>query len=258
LKLFPKPRGVSVALIGLDSPTAALAVFHVAHGHAGVGLTACEIIPRIGLEAALRHVPGARDPLAGPHAWYLLIEVSSGHSQAEAEALVEAIFAEGLAKGLVEDGTQAQSLDQAAALWRLRHALPEVQKHEGGSIKHDVAVPIAAVPELIERASAAVARLMPGARPFPFGHLGDGNIHFNVSQPPDMDKQAFLDRWDEVNAAVHAVVLALGGTIAAEHGIGQLKRDLLVKVKSPVEMDLMRRLKNALDPNGILNPGKVL
>jgi FAD/FMN-containing dehydrogenase len=133
-----------------------------------------------------------------------------------------------------------------------------VQKQEGGSIKHDVAVPVSAVPRFLAEASAAVVATVPGARPFPFGHLGDGNIHFNVSQPPDIDKQAFLDRWDEVNAAVHAVVLALGGTIAAEHGIGQLKRDLLVKVKSPVEMDLMRRLKNALDPNGILNPGKVL
>ncbi len=136
--------------------------------------------------------------------------------------------------------------------------MSEVQKHEGGSIKHDVAVPQASVPELIERAGAAVEKVVPGCRPFPFGHLGDGNIHYNVSQPPGMDKAAFLARWDDVNAAVHAIVIDLGGTISAEHGIGQLKRDLLKTVKSPLEIDMMRRLKAAFDPKGILNPGKVL
>ncbi len=258
LKLFPKPRGVAVAVVGTASPAEALGLYHVARSHAGGGLSACEIMPRFALETVLAHVPGTRDPLAGRHAWYVLIEVSSDQSQANAEAAVEAIFTEGAEKGVAEDGVLARSLDQAAAFWRLRHALSEVQKQLGGSIKHDIAVPIAAVPELLTRASAAVTEIVPGARPFPFGHLGDGNIHFNVSQPPDMDKQAFLDRWDEVNAAVHAIVTELGGTISAEHGIGQLKRELLAKVKSPVEMDLMRRLKKALDPNGILNPGKVL
>ncbi|MEX0854127.1 MAG: FAD-binding oxidoreductase [Bauldia sp.] len=258
LKLFPKPRGVSVAFIGLASPAAALALFHAARKHAGIGLTACELMPRIGLDTVLRHIAGTRDPLAGRHGWYLLIEVSSGRSQEDAELLVETIFAEGVDKGLVEDGARAQSLEQAAAFWRLRHSLSEVQKHEGGSIKHDIAVPVVAVPEFLERASAAVVKQIPGARPFPFGHLGDGNIHFNVSQPPEMDKAAFLARWDAVNAAVHAVVGDLGGTISAEHGIGRLKRDLLAQVKSPVEIDLMRRLKQAFDPNGILNPGKVL
>ena len=140
----------------------------------------------------------------------------------------------------------------------MRHALSEVQKFEGGSIKHDVAVPVAAVPELLARAAAAVTALIPGARPFPFGHLGDGNIHLNISQPAGGDKQAFLARWDEVNAIVHAIVPELGGTISAEHGIGRLKRDLLRQVKSPLEIDLMRKIKATLDPNGILNPGKVL
>jgi len=140
----------------------------------------------------------------------------------------------------------------------MRHALSDVQKGEGGSIKHDVAVPVSAVPELLARASAAVTAAIPGARPFPFGHLGDGNIHLNISQPVGADKAAFLARWSEINAIVHGVVTELGGTISAEHGIGVLKRDLLPTVKSPVEMDLMRRLKATLDPNGIMNPGKVL
>ncbi|MCR4282052.1 MAG: FAD-binding oxidoreductase, partial [Bauldia sp.] len=258
LKLFPKPRGVSVAFVGLRDPAAALALFHVAPSHAGGGLTAAEIMPRIALDTVLQYVPGTRDPLAGRHAWHLLLEVSSLRSQDDAEAAVEAIFVEGMEKGVVEDGARAQSLEQAAQFWRIRHSLSEVQKHLGGSIKHDVAVPVGAVPELIARASTAMTGLIPGSRPFPFGHLGDGNIHLNLSQPPGMDNKSFLDRWYEVNERVHAIVIDLGGTISAEHGIGRLKRDLLAKVKGPVEMDLMRRIKATLDPNGIMNPGKVL
>ena len=136
--------------------------------------------------------------------------------------------------------------------------MSDVQTREGGSIKHDVSVPVAAVPELIERGVARVVAMVPGVRPVPFGHLGDGNLHFNFSQPVGADKQAFLARWEEVNAAVHAIVIELGGSISAEHGIGQLKRHALLDVKSPIEIALMRRVKAALDPNGILNPGKVL
>ena len=172
--------------------------------------------------------------------------------------LVETIFGEGFDRGLVEDGVRAESVAQADEIWRLRHAMSEVQREEGGSIKHDVAVPVSAVPELIERGSAVVAALIPGVRPVPFGHIGDGNIHFNFSQPIGADKRAFLDRWEEVNTVLHEVVLGLGGTISAEHGIGVMKRDLLPRVKSPLELDMMRRLKRAFDPHGILNPGKVL
>jgi FAD/FMN-containing dehydrogenase len=252
------PRGVSVAFIGVKDPAAAVALLHVALGRVGSGLTACEIIPRIAVEAAVRRMPGIREPLPAAHAWYVLLEVSSGVSLGEAEANVEAIFAEAVSKGVVNDGVQAKSSEQAAAFWRLREALPEVQKLEGGSVKHDIAVPLAAVPVLIQRITSAVTRLVPGARPFPFGHLGDGNIHFNISQPPGMDKAAFLAREEEIHEAVYAIVADLAGTISAEHGIGRLKRDLLAKMKSPVELDLMRRLKKAFDPNGILNPGKVL
>jgi FAD/FMN-containing dehydrogenase len=171
---------------------------------------------------------------------------------------LEEVLADGLERGILGDAVVAKSGAQAADLWRIRESLSEVQRHEGGSIKHDVSVPVSRIPGFIAEASEAVARLVPGARPVPFGHIGDGNIHFNVSQPPDADKPAFMARWEEVAAAVHNVVLRLGGSISAEHGIGQLKRHLMPAVRSPVELGLMRDVKRLLDPNNILNPGKVL
>jgi FAD/FMN-containing dehydrogenase len=258
LKLFPKPRGIGVAIAAVGDPAAALALFQIARSRAEAGLTAAELMPRVGFDAVFTHVAGTRDPFADVHPWYLLLEVSSGRSEEEAEATLEAILVEGFDKGIVIDAVRASSLEQAGAFWKVRHELSEVQKRLGGSIKHDVAVPIGAVPELLARAAEATEAVVPGAIPFAFGHLGDGNIHLNITQPPAMDKQAFLVRWDDVNEAVHAVVRSLGGTISAEHGIGQLKRHLLPAVKSPVELALMRRIKQALDPNGIMNPGKVL
>jgi len=171
---------------------------------------------------------------------------------------MEELLADGLERSLVIDATIAGSLDQAKMFWRIRELMGEVQRHEGGSIKHDISVPVAAVPAFIAEANDAVTRLIAGARPIPFGHLGDGNIHYNVMQPVGAEKAAFLARWDEVNAVVFAVVARHGGSISAEHGIGTLKRDLLPKVKDPVAYELMRTLKRALDPKGILNPGKVL
>ena len=161
-------------------------------------------------------------------------------------------------RSLVLDAAIADSLEQAKLFWRLREMFGEVQRHEGGSIKHDVSVPVAAVPDFIAEANAAVAALLPEARPVPFGHLGDGNIHYNVSQPVGADRAEFLARWNEVNAAVFAVVKKFGGSISAEHGVGVMKRDLLPSVKDPVALDLMRKIKHLLDPNNILNPGKVL
>ena len=227
-------------------------------GAAGTALTGFEIMPRLGMEFVLRHLPGARDPLAGPHPWYVLAEISSSRSEADAAQLLEAGFTGPLEDGTVTDAVVAASLEQARAFWALRHDLSEVQRHEGGSIKHDVSVPVASVPDLIDRASAAIVQAMPGSRPLPFGHLGDGNIHLNVSQPPDMDKQAFLARWQEINAVVHAVVVELGGSISAEHGIGVLKRELLKTVKEPLELEMMRRIKRAFDPDNILSPGRIL
>ena len=258
LKLFPQPKGQAVAFAGLASPQDALQLLHSMRGAAGTALTGFEIMPRLGMEFVLQHVPGTRDPLAEPHPWYVLAEVSSSRSEADAAQLLEAGFTGPLEDGTVSDAVVAASLEKAKAFWAIRHDLSEVQRREGGSIKHDVSVPVASVPDLIDRTSAAVIQAMPGSRPLPFGHLGDGNIHINISQPPDMDKQAFVARWDEIAALVHAIVVELGGSISAEHGIGVLKRELLKTVKEPLELEMMRRIKLAFDPNNILSPGRIL
>ena len=187
----------------------------------------------------------------------MLIELSS-QARTGLRDVLEDILAAGLERNLVIDAVIADSLEQAKMFWRIREMFGEVQRHAGGSIKHDVSVPVAAVPAFIKEAGAAATALIPGCRPLPFGHLGDGNIHYNVSQPPGADKAAFLARWHDMNAAVFEVVAKYGGSISAEHGIGVIKRDLLPKVKDPVAFDLMRTLKRTLDPKGILNPGKVL
>jgi FAD/FMN-containing dehydrogenase len=209
------------------------------------------------IEFAIKHAHGVRDPLAGRHPWYVLMEVSSQHGEGLRES-IEQLLADAGAKGLIEDATIAASLDHAKAFWHLRHILPEAQKPEGGSIKADVSVPVASVPQFLEEASAAAKAIVPNCRPVPFGHLGDGNVHFNVSQPIGADPAQFLARWGKVNDAVNRIVLKYNGSISAEHGIGKLKRDSLAKVKDPVALELMRGLKRMLDPNGILNPGKVL
>jgi len=191
------------------------------------------------------------------HPWYVLFELSS-QARAGLRGTIEDILAEGLERGIVTDAVIADNLEQAKSFWRVREMFGEVQRHMGGSIKHDVSVPVAAVPAFIAEANAAVTALIPGARPLPFGHAGDGNIHYNVSQPIGADKAQFLARWDEVNRTVFAIVRKHGGSISAEHGVGVMKRDLLPGVKDPVALELMRTLKRTLDPNNILNPGKVL
>jgi D-lactate dehydrogenase (cytochrome) len=184
------------------------------------------------------------------------MELSS--SREDARATLESILAKGLEQEIVDDAVIAASLSQRSAFWKLRDEMSAAQKPEGGSIKHDISVPVVAVPDFIEQANAAVVKLIPGARPVPFGHLGDGNIHYNVSQPVGGDTEDFMRRWHEVNAAVFDVVLRMGGSISAEHGIGVLKRDELPAVKDKVAIELMRSIKAMLDPLGIMNPGKVL
>jgi FAD/FMN-containing dehydrogenase len=257
LKLFPAPAARATAFLAVPDPAAALELLNAAKAGAGGTLTTFELMPRIGMDFVLRHASGTRDPLSESSPWYVLMEVSAQQASGLDEH-VETFLGEALEKGIVTDAALAGSLTQRADFWKLREMLSEVQTYEGGSIKHDVSVPIHATPEFLARAIAAVEAMVPGCRPVPFGHLGDGNIHFNVSQPVGADKAGFLGRWSEMNEAVHAIVAELHGSISAEHGIGRLKRDLLPGVKDPVELHLMRTLKRTLDPQGILNPGAVL
>ena len=258
LRLFPRPVERVTCVAGLGKLEEAPAFFARVYETAGPMLTAFEILPRIGVEFVLKHGRGARDPFPTPSPWYLLLELTSPRESEEPRRLAETLLEEGIEANEIEDAAIASSLNQAQELWRLRELMSEVQKHEGGSIKHDVSVPVARVPELIARANQLVELMIPGARPVPFGHLGDGNIHYNVSQPPGMDKAVFLANWDALNAAVHEIVLDLGGSISAEHGIGRLKRDLLPHAKGALAVELMRKIKTSFDPNGILNPGKLL
>jgi len=257
LKLFPRPRSRATAFVGLPDPRRALALLQLARERIGQGLTSFELMPRIGLDFSLAYRPTLRDPLGGKHAWYVLIEASSQTEGGLDDAMTE-LLGSALELGVIEDASLASSLDQREAFWAIREDLSDAQKPQGGSIKHDISVPVGAVPVFIEEASVAVEAFMPGARIVAFGHLGDGNIHFNVSQPVGADKDVFLAQWGEMNAVVHGVVSRHSGSISAEHGIGRLKRDLLAETKGAVALDLMRKLKATLDPNGILNPGKVL
>ncbi|HUU65842.1 MAG TPA: FAD-binding oxidoreductase [Methyloceanibacter sp.] len=258
LRLFPKPVERVTCIAGVDALEQATAFFARAYEAAGPMLTAFEILPRIGIAFVLKHADRTRDPLSAPHPWYVLFEFSSPRASEEPRAIAESLLQDGIEAGEIADAAIASSLTQAGELWRLRELMSEMQKYEGGSIKHDVSVPVAHVPELIARANQLVELMIPGARPVPFGHLGDGNIHYNVSQPPGMDKAVFLANWEALNAAVHEIVLDLGGSISAEHGIGRMKRDLLPHAKDPLALELMRKIKASFDPNGILNPGKLL
>jgi len=234
LKLFPPPRDSVTAFVALASPDAAVALLARLQEATGGLLTAFELIPRLGLELVLKHIPSAADPLRAPSPWYALIEGPlTGEMLGDAE------------------GVLASSEAQRAALWRLREGVSEAQKKEGPSLKHDIAVPIASVPAFIAQAVAAVQAIEPAARPVSFGHLGDGNLHFNF-QVADLSKR------DAVARAVHDIVQRYRGSFSAEHGIGALKREDLVRYKSPVEIEVMRALKRTLDPKNILNPGKVV
>jgi FAD/FMN-containing dehydrogenase len=258
LKIFPKPLGHQVAFAGLNSTDDALKLFEQASNLCGTALTGFELMPRIGVEFTTRHIPGVRDPLESPHPWYALIDISTSDSAETAESMIQTLLEKGFETGLVQDAVIASSVAQQEALWHMRESMSEAQKPEGGSIKHDVSVPVSRIPEFMSKAEAGVLAAIPGARVCAFGHLGDGNIHYNISQPVGADKAQFIGRWHEINDIVHGIVLSLGGSISAEHGIGQLKRDELAGIRSGIEMELMQRIKKAFDPAGIMNPGKVL
>jgi len=258
LKLFPKPRGHQVAFAGLRSAEDALTLLALASNVCGTSLTGFELMVRLGVEFTARHIPGVRDPLAGSHPWYVLVDISTSDSAESAERMMQSLMEQALSAGIIEDAAIAASTAQARAFWHMRESMSEAQKPEGGSIKHDVSVPVSSIPAFMARAEAAVLAAVPGARICAFGHMGDGNIHYNISQPVGADKQAFIGRWREVNAIVHGLVLEFGGSISAEHGIGQLKRDELAEIRPGIELELMRRIKRAFDPAGIMNPDKVV
>jgi FAD/FMN-containing dehydrogenase len=258
LRLYPKPVEQATAFVVLPELACALALFAAAQAVAGASLTAFEFMPRRVLDVVLRHIKGARDPLPSAGAWYALIELSGLAADGGAQRLLEEILNGAQERGLIIDAAIANSLSQARAFWRLREAISEAQKFEGGSVKNDVSVPIAKIPEFIARADALVFGICPTARPLAFGHFGDGNVHYNILQPLGLPTADFLALWRPLQEAVHAAVRAFGGSISAEHGIGVMKREALAAVKSPLELELMRAIKAAFDPKGILNPGKVL
>ena len=258
LKLFPKPEERATAFIGLSSVEDAARFFGLARQAAGSALTTFELAPDAGIQMVLKHGSQVRHPLSKAYEWYVLVEMTGLEATGATNATLESLLGDALEEEFVQDAVIASSIAQRNELWRLRDFMSEAQSIEGGSIKHDVSVPIASIPEFIKRANNLVEIMVPGARPVPFGHYGDGNIHYNVSQPVEMDKAVFMAQWDQVTAGVHEIVLDLKGSISAEHGIGRMKRDTLKKVKSEVELDMMRQIKTLFDPNGILNPGKVL
>jgi FAD/FMN-containing dehydrogenase len=256
LKLFPKPEGYETAFCSVNGPDAALELLYLMKERTGSRLTAFELMPRFGIDLLIKHQMIARDPAASVSPWYALVEVN--RMKGGVPGALEAALAEAFERGLVTDATIAQSESDRVQMWAARELMSEVQSKEGASIKHDVSVPIAAVPRLIAEGSAAVQSVIEGVRPCPFGHMGDGNIHFNFSQPVGAAPKAFMARETEANEAIYDIVLKLGGSVSAEHGIGQLKTGLLKRVKDPVALDMMRAIKAALDPNEIMNPGKML
>ena len=258
LKLFARPRAVVTAWLAVASPAAAVQLLGRLRAAVGDRVTAFELISRVSLDLVFQHIPGTRDPLGQPSPWYVLLELSDTVAGDALAGLLETELAATIAEGRVTDGAIATSDSQAQALWQLRENISEAQKRDGVSIKHDISVPVSAIPDFLEAAGATLAAAYPGLRIVCFGHLGDGNLHYNLSRPLNGENDAFIARTEEVNRIVYDAVKARGGSISAEHGIGQLKRELLPDYKSAVEIDLMRRIKQAFDPRGLMNPGKVL
>jgi FAD/FMN-containing dehydrogenase len=257
LRLLPRPRERQTAWLAVPSPQAAVALLGLVRERLGETVSSFELLAGGCVDLVLRYLPGARAPLARKAPWYVLAEVAwSLESGLGAE--LERVLEDGLGRGLIVDGVIAKSEAERRALWALRENPTEAMAREGLVLRHDIAVPVSRVPELIERGAGVLAAAVPAVRIMPFGHLGDGNIHYNLLQPEQMSADDFRARTGEVQRLVFDVVAGLGGSISAEHGIGRLKRAELAARKSPLELELMRALKTMLDPKGILNPGAVL
>ena len=258
LKLFPQPADTATALVGIDSPQRALDLLARLRTAAGDQVTSFELMPRLGVELTVKHVPGVADPLSLNTPWYLLIELSSPNAQQDLITLLTAELEAAAARGTIQDAMLATSIAQAQAMWKLRESVPEAQRRHGASLKHDVSVPVSAIPQLIEEGLGLVHRLAPEGDAISYGHAGDGNLHFNVSQKAGTDVKSFMARGPVLELAMFDLVESLGGSISAEHGIGRLKAAEFARRANPVELAVMQELKRALDPKGILNPGKVL
>jgi len=258
LKLYPKVRNTAAALVAVPDVRAAVELLGAFRERCGELVSSFELIPRIAMELALRHIPGVADPLGTPHPWYVLCELTSPRAAEPLEELMQDVLAGGLQSGLALDAAIAQSERERGEFWRLRENIPEAQRLEGASLKHDISVPVGRLPQFVERGAEWVRAHVPDGRLVAYGHVGDGNLHFNVSQVPGADARAFAARAGDVMRAIHDLVHEFGGSFSAEHGIGRLKVEELERYGSAVELDLMRAIKHAFDPNGILNPGKVL
>jgi FAD/FMN-containing dehydrogenase len=259
MKLHPAPVAKVTALAGLASSHAALDFLSMAQHHAGALLTGFELMSDFSMRLVGRHYPQLRYPFGEPHAQTVLLELSDAESEEHARALFERLMEQAIEQGIVEDAVVAESLAQSQAFWDLREHIPLAQAEEGLNIKHDIAVPISSIGRFIEETDVLVAKAAPGARMVTFGHLGDGNLHYNVQAPEGIDPKQFLDEFQHpVNAAVYDQVHKHRGSISAEHGIGQLKVDEAAHYKSPVEIRLMQTIKAALDPDNLMNPGKVV
>jgi FAD/FMN-containing dehydrogenase len=258
LKLHPLPKATATAFTAVPSPAAAIDLLALSKAATGGQVTGFELMARLPLDFALKHNPGTSDPLAERYPWYVLMEFSSGRDDGAIGETMEAVLGEGLEKNLVLDAAIAQSDSQRAAFWKLRELLSNSQRPEGGSIKCDISVPVSKMAEFIERATKAVEALIADCRVVAFGHIGDGNVHFNVSQPIGAERAKFMAHWDAVHQIVHDIAHGMNGSISAEHGVGRMKIDEIVHYKSPVEIEMMRKIKRAFDPDNILNPGKVV
>ena len=258
VKLAPKPKGREVAFVGLDSPEQALALLNHLLSALGKSLTAFELMPKVLIDFTLDYMPSLRAPFADSYPWVALIEVSSGRSAQAARDDLEERLGEGLEQELALDAVLAENLGQQADFWSIRETAPTAQKKFGWSIKHDISVPVHRVPEFFQRAEPIVMAALPGARICGFGHMGDGNLHYNITQPIGASQEVFLPKRQEINEQVHALVMEMQGSISAEHGIGRTKADAMLTIKSPVELSVMKSVKQALDPKGLMNPGKVL